>query len=289
MLDKLIFYNNFGNGDIHESREFVKDMMKIIPAEEYFYSHLKSPDLISDIPNLQFFPPTVVMNSMSPFIKEPGTLYINTWIGRDSRYVLPGIGCTIEENYKMFNEILGAFGHRLTLPVISYIPKIEYAYYNIDNVKRFVNSHISGKVLICNGPVRSAQAHNFDFTPVIINLVTLYRDIEFIITEKIDFSADNLHTTDEVVRSKSVCDLNEVSYLSTFCDVIVGRSSGPFLFCQTYQNWMDLSKVFLSFSYKITGANIVHKLPVLAKKMWSPDTETDAVTARIEEAIQWAF
>ena len=49
-------------------------------------------------------------------------------------------------------------------------------------------------------------------------------------------------------RQKNTCDLNEISYLSTCCDVIIGKNSGPFVFCETKDNLMDERKKIVSFS-----------------------------------------
>ena len=50
---RITFYNHFGAGDIFESREFVKDLMKILPADEYRYAHGKNPKILLDIPELK--------------------------------------------------------------------------------------------------------------------------------------------------------------------------------------------------------------------------------------------
>ena len=42
-------------------------------------------------------------------------------------------------------------------------------------------------------------------------------------------------------------DLNEISYLSTFCDVIIGKESGPFAFCTIKDNLMNENKTFINF------------------------------------------
>jgi hypothetical protein len=41
------------------------------------------------------------------------------------------------------------------------------------------------------------------------------------------------------------CDLNEISYLSTFCNMIIGRGSGPQTFSITKRNLNDPDKIFV--------------------------------------------
>lgn len=284
MLNKLIFYNHFGHGDLHESREFVKDIIRLIPANEYFYAHGKDPEILRDIPNLKHDLVDSNMYSMSPFSLKDGILYINTWIGRDSRYVLPGIGCTIEKNHEMLSDILRkACGIGLSGPPQNYIPRIDYTFFNTNGIADFARD-CRKKVLICNGNVQSNQAYNFDFSKIIERLATDNADIDFITTQKIDFKRGNLFYTGEITKVRG-CDLNEISFLSTFCDVIVGRSSGPFLFCQTHDNWMDPDKKFISFTYTREGSNIVHNIPVNAGKIWSSSINEQDIFETISKEL----
>ena len=166
MDKKVIFYNHFGNGDIFESREFVKEYMAKIPADNYYYAHGKNPRILADIPELQFTEVTEVMDARHAAVITDDILYINTWIGRDGRYVLPGIGCVVENLYHMHNAIITGLGFEpLQKNMFDYIPSIDYSYYNTDNIDAFCKEHPERKVLISNGPVQSNQARNFDFTP----------------------------------------------------------------------------------------------------------------------------
>ena len=79
MLDKLVFYNHFGAGDIFESREFVKDYMKQFPAKEYWYAHGKHPRILADMPELRYTPIDDSMNCRMPFFNKGNSLYVNTW------------------------------------------------------------------------------------------------------------------------------------------------------------------------------------------------------------------
>jgi hypothetical protein len=52
----------------------------------------------------------------------------------------------------------------------------------------------------------------------------------------------------EIIKKENGSDLNEISYLSTKCNVIIGRASGPFTFAINRQNIEDPNKILLSFS-----------------------------------------
>ena len=60
----------------------------------------------------------------------------------------------------------------------------------------------------------------------------------------------NISYTSDIIGTKQEPDLQEISYLSTLVDVIIGKNSGPYVFCETYDNYMDKDKTFVSFNTK---------------------------------------
>lgn len=287
MFDEVIFFNHFGNGDLHESREFVKDLMKILPAKAYKYAHGKSKKVLADLEGIEQVDVDERMDARRDITILGNTLLFNTWIGRDSQYVLPGIGCTLDNHHRMYNDMLRAkrLGN-LSFDPINYLPNIDFRYYDVHNIDDYVKNYEHLNVLVCNGNVQSCQAFNFSFTPVVAELAKEYRELNFILTEKVKIDLPNVKFTDDIIRSSDPCDLNEISYLSVFCPLIVGRSSGPFLFCQTKVNWMMADKTFLSFTYTREGATIVNTLPVCAKKEWSSAVTNQGVYKDFKGVIE---
>lgn len=288
MFDKVIFYNFFGAGDIYESREFVKEWMKLIPDKKYYYAHGKNPKIIRDIPEIESIQVTSTMDSMRDSFEVDNCLYVNTWIGRDSKYVLPGIGCTVEELYRMHNDIL----RRLGLPKLSgvpvdYIPRIDYKFYpDISNVTDFMMDDERDKILIDNGVVQSNQAINFDFNSIIVRLSGAYPHKLFITVQKIahgDF--DNIISAEEIIRNSDGFDLIELAYLSHFCSCLIGRNSGPHVHMQNYANCMDDKKKLASFTYTATGSSFVVNTEVKINKYWSPYENDEETFRRCKEII----
>lgn len=286
-MSSLTFYNHFGNGDIFESREFVKEYMKKIQVDEYYYAHGKNPRILADMPELEFTDVTDVMKPMlaCTWVK-PDTLYVNTWIGRDGRYVLPGIGCVVEYLYRMHGDIFRMLGlSSLEKSAIDYIPSLDYSYYNVESVDKFCEEHKERKVLISNGPVQSSQARNFDFTPAIKMVSESFPNIAFILTSDADVQEDNIFFTSDIIETDDGFDLNEISYLSLFCDTHIGRNSGPHVFAQVRENWLDPQKVTLSFTYREEASHFVWRLPTEMRKRWSGRTDTEGVHGAMHNAI----
>lgn len=287
---EVCFYNWFGNGDLFTARQFVKDIMSIIPAERYSFAHGKNPRMFDDIPNLHYSKVYDFMRNDAPFVEgQADDLYINTWIGRDSKYVLPGVGCVLYKFYEMFNDSLAPLGIKLSQPLGYYIPRIDYSYFQCAGVNDFVfNCKFDRKVLISNGPVQSNQAENFDFTAPIVNWCENFPDIAFIITEPIPYTYENLFFTKDVTKTDDGFDLNEISYLSLYTDTIIGRSSGPYVFTQVLDNYMNEEKHMMSFCYSINALDFVgnSQIPLKLKRYWSNTTKPEEVFISVGRILQ---
>jgi hypothetical protein len=288
MYDQVIFYLAFGSGDIFESREFVKEWMRLVPAKKYCYAHGKNPRILKDIPNLEFKEFTVHMDSMkSVWDDDNGNLYVNCWIGRDGKYVLPGIGCTAEKLYQMHNDMLAVYGFgKLSGEPIDYIPRIYYDAYEIDEPTKFVFEKKEELIFIDNGNVQSMQAENFNFNPIIRDIADTYPDKIFIVTHPIITNQENIFYTGNIIKQGLGFDLNEVSYLSLFCSTLIGRNSGPHVHTQVYQNVMDFKKKLLSFTYHPRGASFVVNTDVLIRRFWSGATNQQEVFNKICEVLE---
>ena len=287
MYEQVLFYNHFGAGDIFESREFVQAWMDLVPARSYHYSHGKNPRILKDMKGLQFKPITEHMQPMRGVWDDlNGNLYVNTWIGRDGKYILPGIGCTVEKLFQMHNDMLSVYKLG-TLPgqPIDYIPLVNYYEYDLIECDKFKHS-MSGirKVFIDNGLVQSRQAENFEFNPIVEQVASNHPEIEFIVTHAFYTKISNIHFTSEITKVAKF-DLNEVAYLSLCCDVLIGRNSGPHVFTQNRTNCSSADKKLLSFTYHPQGASFVVNTPVEIKKLWSAATKKDEVITVIEEAL----
>lgn len=280
MLDTLNFFNGTHNGDIHFSREFIKHFMAIIPAKRYVSYHPYSHKLIMDIPNLEHkafgelpFQTALKMTSEEfrsikhtvrpkrlltinrnrlQGLKFMGSnLFINTALLAGLLTQDGNVGCGrilkkrsfIDNNYNKFSHVLSLLKIQTPLKAkIEYVPTINYDVYEIEKIKDFVDSHKGPKVLVCNGDVRSSQIHNFSFNPYIEEIK---KTSTVITTQKTGVS--NVYYTGDIIQAKNG-DLNEISYLSKFCDIIIGRGSGPFCYCETKENYFNERKRMISIT-----------------------------------------
>ena len=89
---------------------------------------------------------------------------------------------------------------------------------------------------------------NINFDPIIRKLSEMFPDVLFIPTNKTSITKENVLISSDMIGKVNINDLNENSYLSTFCDVIVGCCSGVYSFAVTKHNMFDRNCVFIGFS-----------------------------------------
>jgi hypothetical protein len=165
---------------------------------------------------------------------------------------------------KILDTINGHFNTEISLRADkeSYLPKIDFTKFDVSSIDEFLKTHTNKKILICNGPPKSGQSFSDNMQDFINLAAEESPNIDFICTTKFDTTLNNVLFTDDIIVDNEVedkrapwedrevnnCDLQEISYLSEHCDAIVGKNSGPFVFCETYNNYMNPNKKFLSYN-----------------------------------------
>ncbi len=289
-FSKIVFFNYYGVGDLFNSRQFIKDIMNQFPNKEYFYDHGKPANLFEDVDIKKYHEHSPCI-ATTPTRLIDDTLFINTWIGRDSKYVLPGIGCKISQNRRMFNDLLNEYGIRLMHHNDYYIPKIEWGRLrHLDIVEKwlFADSEYRSFILICNGSVHSEQADNFDLTQIIYRLSSMYPDKYIVVTEPLPVMLSNIIPTHYIMQGIQGTDVNYISYLSLYADLVVGRSSGPFTCCMTndFVNPVAPAKKAITFVRHPNAGYFVDDVGSVKSKLYiSLAKEEDKIIKDIETAL----
>jgi len=258
-------------GDIHVSRTFIKHIISTNYQETYIYFHDNPPKLLQDINFLQ----SVKSNDKEVkdkrgFYKNETTIYLNTWYNaHDSEFIKPH-GITIHTLYHIFKKSLkNGLDQDLNHDPLYFLPEINFESFEINDIKKFVLNDKRKKVLISNNIVESSQCKNFSFYPIVEKLAEQFKDVLFIVTNKM--KKEPLYTKDNITHFYKIAnindnDLNEIGYLSTFCDVIVGRFSGPQSFSYVKENLLNPSKTFITITdgnkyFKDTSFGVTDLVP----------------------------
>lgn len=267
-FDEIHFFNSCNKGDIHGSRELVKIIIQLFPNKSYYYHHTHGPELLKDI-SIIYSNEKISFSDL--LVIKDNKLFVNTWLGQmrdDNVQFCSTWGCNSIANKELLKYILKLLNKDNNIDDFDLVPSIDYSKYDIKNIDLFFDQNTNHKILICNGPVLSGQCPNFLFDEIILNLTKQHPNIDFILTQKTSLIAHNIFYTDDIIK-KIGCDLNEVSYLSTKCSIVVGRASGPWAYAQTKASLSDVNKTFICFNNNKNDAFFLENTP--CTKIWSND------------------
>jgi hypothetical protein len=133
----------------------------------------------------------------------------------------------------------------MTGSAIDYLPTIRYGWYDIKNIDQMTIPPKS--VLFCNNDPQSEQGVKFNMNTLLLELANAFPDVSFYVSNKSDVEASNIVYVNDITGDIGN-DMNEISYISTKCKVIIGRNSGPNTFCFVKENLLNPNKIFITFA-----------------------------------------
>ena len=238
----LVFFNYFHNGDVHSGREFVKDIIKKTGYESVFFYHKLKSSILKDI-NLKEILLDDTIDNDKLIYEDIENIYINTWF--HVKYGHSRYQCTLEALYYNFTIIYDYL--KIKLESISYyIPSIDYFKYNIKKIDDFFDGSKYDKyIYVSNGEIESFQSDPISLDEPIYLLSKIYKNCLFILSNKSIIKSDNIILSKDIIGSNGEGDLNENSYITTKCDIIIGRESGPYFFSYVKENVTGDKKQFI--------------------------------------------
>lgn len=282
MFKNIVFFNHFHNGDIHVSREFIRRLSEVFrnkfPNVNISYSHKNNGNCIIDIPELGYNNFLLNWDPHEGVFINGDTLFINTWYAQCKFRYMNTYGISFDCLYVIFDELCKKhFNFALSdlePNPEKWFPKIDFSKYEITNAKNKLDNISSRKIFVANNKALSGQAHNFPLLPIINNLANKYPDLTFILTNnegKLKYQ-NTIYSSDIIM--KNGFDLNENGFVSTYCDVIIGRASGPYTFAFVQENLFEKPKTHICLS---------NLIPAKENTFWLSDMFRDKVkyTAKI--------
>lgn len=286
-MKKLVFYNPCQNGDVHVSRTYIQDFINKSKDFDIYYAYkqriTKSDFILHDILRLK---KEIIDDEKiydwrdSTIFEQDNVVYVNTWYGQKAGEYFRRVNlsnCSFHVLYEIFKDVYKHFGLNLE-DFYYYLPKVNYENVTVDDslfdeIKKFRKT-----VLICSNDVVSGQAPNFSFDVTSRNLAINFPDVLFLSTE------DTTRNYDNLINIKKL-NLNQISYISSFSDVIVGRSSGPYTFSITHDNILDEKKIFVCFTHDKLIATGLRDGEYKCKLVWSNDFTEDNIYQKIAAHI----
>lgn len=285
-MKNIVFFNQFHNGDCFVGKGWVRNIMQQLPDMKFFYIHGNNPAIVKDLQCRQLGVDTTPRPDDTPDTPENAnqvelceefanksltfdarsmrmgidddTIYINTWCGAFQGELF---GFHQHSNYIIQHQMYDMYCEQLTKllnrPVTQsgnphdYLPFIDFSYYDTAMVDRCIaDLPFKRLVLFCNGTANSGQSAVGDFKFSIDFLSKQFTDIAFICTHDIGLERSNVFYTSRMFNKAS--DLNEIAYLSTKTELIIGKNSGPFSYCQFDANMNDSGRRFFCFGKSLT-------------------------------------
>jgi hypothetical protein len=307
VIREVAFYNPCNNGDIHVSRELVKYTMKVARKQcsdtRFYYYHKNPARLTVDIEGLEHRPlsemPQIASANELRSFKYKDTIFLNTWYAASP--VFKSMYCTLNTLHELFRSNLKEwFAHDIGSDADRFLPTYEKRLFALDlethKVDEVVSQWYSGcaqhrgtRVLLCNGQPMSGQTNMppGHFEEAMQAVIDAHPSALFIVTnpEVHQFSGDNVIFSSDITDVEG-CDLPEIAYLSIFCDVIVGRGSGPYSFSLTRENLTNPLKTFVCFTDDERVANWVYMSNLVAAKIvWSDNYDVDNMRAIVNKVL----
>ena len=288
-MKKLVFFNQYHNGDCFVGKGYVKALVDALPGIEFEYAHQNHPDIIKDLPVT--YRPLDQLPNLSHMTRvaeseNKETIYINTWVGCWQGAIFP-YGEHI--NNQRLHAMWSKYFEYLNVPIgdqSEYMPAIDFDQYDIKAAYDFVQQSLLTNekiVLFCNGSANSGQSRVGDFAAVIARLAKDFPRKRFLLTSAIDgLSAPNIYLANDVLPTKS--NLNQIAYISQFSELIVGKNSGPFTWCQFRNNLLDSYRTFFNFSVLPTDCPTGGSR-YLARCLYSPATDDNRIYELIKDVL----
>ena len=150
-----------------------------------------------------------------------------------------------------------------------------------------VSNHLKKKnILIDNCRPKSGKSQHFCFGPVINKLAASYPEINFFVLNPVaDIKRkNNIFFVGEIFDGPT--NLNEFSYLSLFCDIIIGRTSGPWMHTIVAENIQDENKTFICFCKKEIESSYINKSYLKANFLWKNTVDLEEIYQTIDSEIK---
>jgi hypothetical protein len=260
----------------------MRDLYEIISPDKC-YIHLNcNPSIIKDLKFLNPERPVSFYDHTTIQTDDVEDIYIATWVGRFFRDVGSQYGASLTSNYLGFKQIYEQLGIEQHLkPIEHYLPSVDYNFVDKTNVDLFFSNINTKCVFISNGDVWSGQSENFNFNEIIN---CLPENVVYILSHDMGLRKPNVFYTSDIIKIKG-SDLLEISYLSTKCNVIVGRASGPVCFAHVKDNYKDKNKVLIAISNTEYEGNWHHLVKDGAKQVWTNNYNSQNIVNIIKQHI----
>ncbi len=291
-MKTICFYNHWHNGDCFAVKGWIQSIMAQCPELSYVYAHPNNQKILADGP--EYLPVAELPANVNPHeraVEVGGILFINTWCGAYGSETfrsgeIHANWLSLHRQAKIMASYINAAcgtNIKFTDNVLDYVAETDWDYYDTESADSFIDNHPGRKHLICNGLVRSTQSNIGDMKDTVEALAVKYPTDVFVCTLKFATDLSNIYFTDDIFGLDN--DINEIAYISTKCNTIVGKNSGPFMFAHIQENIQDAGKSFVSLSHRYSDSYVCDVEGLDCRYYHCSSDDNDKVLRSIETAI----
>lgn len=310
-IGSIVFFNHCNNGDLHVSRELVKwfiGQAREAGIQGFIYAHERSSRILRDLDGLGLQQVPIASNGLSGLTPESKcvenitlldglpAVALNTWYAASPVWNKGnGFGCTLNTLHALFaDHFRRLFGSEMLEPVERFIPRVNWKHFQVE---RFSDPALLRRdgwrklVFVSNGQPWSGQSRldSGVFLQEILGLIGRHPDVLFLLSNKQEgvLGGKNVaFTADEIRLPEGQNDLMENGYLTTHCDVIIGRGSGAYSMAYTADNLLNPKKKMVCFTDDEKTAQWIYPPGIVkAQILWSPARDAEGVRAALESAL----
>lgn len=245
---KVCFYNEGHIGDLLINLPFINLLIKTYPQNDY-YQYSRGAGTTFDDSLIDGTPHIILTN------EKCGDINIPTWMCNEEYREweapddYPFVDHFSVQKY-YWEKIYKKHGFDVEIPEDL---GIDYGFTLDNDSQKLIDLFVDNskkKVLIFNQKTRSGQSDNQDYKSYLVRIANIYPQHDFLYTNEEDIRNElvlynNLFYTPSIFGEKQ-CDIIHNAYLSTYCDIIVGRANGPYMFAAMHNdNILNESKIII--------------------------------------------
>jgi len=230
MNKPFIFFNHSGIGDVILTKPFCKQIKELLNIENIFYAHKHDVKITADLCDY-FSIDNIPVNAHDTVVQTKDATYFNTFFAFNSNIASVSNKDTSRCYYEF---LLDGFNYNLKLfrvTIDNNVDKLMLAPSAISHNRltnlfpSLINEKLI-KVLIYNQATFAGQSDNVGMQTLISSVAKRHPGVVFLISQ--DYN-DELQNTINIRKKlfKTKNNLQELSTISKFCNIITGPANGP--------------------------------------------------------------
>jgi hypothetical protein len=234
MTKPFIFFNHSGIGDVILTKPFCKKIKELLNLKEIYYAHAHDNKITSDLSNyISIHNLPVTTDNL--LVQTKDATYFNTFFFKNNDIIPLSKRDTTRCYYEFLLDGFNLQLKQLNLNLPDNVDDLMWnpTYSHTEQIKKIFPTLIENnrqRVLIYNQTTFAGQSDNIGMQTLIQVIARRHPHVQFFISQ--DYKSDTPNTINvarELIKAgnNTTNNLQELTTISKFCDIIVGPANGP--------------------------------------------------------------